>query len=289
MSKGSKSSQHLQKQRKTKRGRSSARGPSTSELARAREKPAREARSDLPITKMNAKLRHECAKLKSQIASVEKNDIRGRHPIAIRLRKIRDRKKDYGEGAIEALAAELGHVRGTLYRWAKVADAWTTAVVIAKLLTRSSEYSLTWSHLEEIAQSTDAAERTTLVELVCNEGLTVREVRERIRTGVVQDDVPVDAADDVTLNISKMTRYAKRITMDQANWHDTLAKIARAPPKPGFVVSLKEAREACLRVQNGWSAILQEIDTVLRGADQVDASPVLPPAVDGTGLRAAPM
>lgn len=94
--------------------------------------------------------------------------------------KVKSEDARYGKKAVETLAKELKLDRATLYRWAKVATAWTKSD-FAKIAARRSPKSglpLTWSHLEVLSDVENTKRRGELLEQALSEALTVVELRD---------------------------------------------------------------------------------------------------------------
>lgn len=118
-----------------------------------------------------------CDRVRTLLATAERNDILARYEVAVLVKGVKDSAK-YGEDAISKMALALRRDRSVLYRYAAVADTWTKAEfkeLVAK--SKSDESTLTWSHLELLAAVEDGRVRRALVERSQREAMTLGQLR----------------------------------------------------------------------------------------------------------------
>jgi hypothetical protein len=81
----------------------------------------------------------------------------------------------YGDGAVSLLAAAIGETTPRLYRFAKVAEAWSRAEV-RQLLAQG----VTWSHLVALVWHAEPKDRASWLVRIKREGLSVRDLEIRL-------------------------------------------------------------------------------------------------------------
>ncbi|MCM2333469.1 MAG: hypothetical protein NDI82_05930 [Anaeromyxobacteraceae bacterium] len=141
------------------------------------------AGADGAMSRELAKVVAKLKKLKRELELGWKRDVLNTYEFGAVTNKVKSEDARYGKKAVETLAKELKLDKATLYRWAKVATAWTKSD-FAKIAGRRSPKSglpLTWSHLEILSDVENAKRRGKLVEQALAEALTVVDLRSLIK------------------------------------------------------------------------------------------------------------
>lgn len=132
-------------------------------------------------------LRSALNRLRDELNDADREDVMARYAVASICVEVKDETK-YGEKGLDFLESELDMGHSTLYRYAKVAEAWTYEE-FQKLAARlnAKGRTLSWSHWELLAAQKDGRRRSALLDRTLKESLSVRDLESLIReTAAVQ-------------------------------------------------------------------------------------------------------
>lgn len=236
------------------------------------------------LDKMKSPLRKEYGRIKAILAKGERSFSLVRHEVGIIVNKIRTARGKYGGEAVEQLAKALDYDASSLYRWADVANAWTTRAAIKGVLAlpNSEGDPLTWCHFETLAKL-GARKRGTFLERALSECLSVGKLREAIRQDGSErgaEQVSAGAGGTVTgaAGIMKLTAHLESVASEQAKWEEALAAIPEAG-SPDLIKTLEHARDVQTRLRDTCTALLNRVEAVLSDRKRPRAVPLAPAPV----------
>ena len=128
-----------------------------------------------------ARLATECAVIRTLLAQAVRDEVATRYRIGVRVCVVKRAPDRFGKHGVEWLASQLGLGRGTLYRYAAVAENWTDAELraLATRLTPQGE-PLSWSHMVALTRVLGRGSRRRLASTCISAGWTVRELTKQI-------------------------------------------------------------------------------------------------------------
>jgi hypothetical protein len=175
---------------------------------------------------ITAALVAECAAIRALLAQAVRDEVTIRHEIGTRVRNAKLKTGIYGDHAVEWLANELGLARGTLYRYAMVAENWSVEDVKALSLrvNRLGE-PLTWSHLVALTRVAGPTSRRELADQCLAAAWTVRELTDEILAqagGSGASSQETDATDSVRAALTEGITGASRFTILLGIFHEAL-------------------------------------------------------------------
>jgi hypothetical protein len=102
---------------------------------------------------MDRVLRERCDAIEALFESADSDEVATRYRVGALVQEVRDTKGTYGEKGVEKIAARLKRHRGTLYRYAAVADLgpWRELRPNTKEKSRDGHV-LSWAHWLELAR-----------------------------------------------------------------------------------------------------------------------------------------
>jgi hypothetical protein len=111
----------------------------------------------------------------------EQADVPARYKLALIASQLKD-EEEFGKDALDRMDEELGLGTSTLYRYAKVPEAWAAeAFKPASERLNSKGLPLTWSHWELLATVTDKDKREALLDTALTESLNVRDLASAVK------------------------------------------------------------------------------------------------------------
>jgi hypothetical protein len=121
---------------------------------------------------MRPALRDACDAIGEALAKVGPEDVMVRWRLGALVRASQGAPNKYGNGAVNQIASRLAFSPATLYRFAKVADAWTLDDLSALLAMRGTNgLPLRWMHVVVLA-SVASHRRDPLVQKALSEGMS---------------------------------------------------------------------------------------------------------------------
>lgn len=161
-------------------------------------------------------------KVKTLLVRANRHDVLARYEVSVLLRNVMADAK-YADNAITQMQSEVGLSKQSLYRIARVAQAWPESE-FGELVKRpnSKGWPLTWSHFELLAM-TDLARRTDLFELALAESLTVAELVVAVKAkNPSQSSVSLDTATDAhgQTFAADLNRWVLEIEEEMGIWND---------------------------------------------------------------------
>jgi hypothetical protein len=212
-----------------------------------------------------------CQEAREALANAAQNDALARYKVGAIACKVKDDAK-YGANALEQLEAELGLDDKTLYRYAKVAEAWTEAEFkeTSKLL-NARGLPLTWSHYELIAKIADDEARDALTKRVLEACHTSRALRVEMMASKVESQeaksetkkgtpkAAIMAFASLVKTIGSVSRDA--VVCERKSLPGLKASRAKLPKKDH--ARLREARKRMEEIKAIFDRLAHEVDDVL--------------------------
>lgn len=189
---------------------------------------------------------------------------------------VTQKRARYGDGAVARIADALGIHVSVLYKCQKVAVAFSPAEY-RKLCAKRTPAGLpvfTWSHLEVLAAERDARRRSTLVDEVEEEHLSVRELREEKRAVAAPQDQPTPRCTPTYIReVQELNRQADALARHE-DWALVLQKITDATPET--IPLLRTALDLQRRIRVESDTIIGLIQGALERAEHERTPPSAP-------------
>ncbi|HEX7604566.1 MAG TPA: DUF1016 N-terminal domain-containing protein [Polyangiaceae bacterium] len=131
---------------------------------------------------MNPALQRRCAAIQKWLVRAASDDVQMRYRVGQLLVDTRKQEQVYGANPVGQLSLALRRPVSTLYRYASVAECWSSKEMkaLAGKLNVFGE-PLSWSHWVELSQVRSREARERLRERTLAEGLSVRELAHAVR------------------------------------------------------------------------------------------------------------
>lgn len=197
------------------------------------------------VGKMNEPLKDACEEIQKVLDDLGNVDIRARHKVGTIVAGVEADKGKYGTKAIAKIAEVLDYSTNRLYEAAVVADTWPESQ-ITKLIDQQNSirgHNLTWSHLVTLSTLNDDCLRTSLIDRIRSEGLTVRELAKEIKGG----DPAADEEDARTMMVSQVLRRMKAevetVVAKAEHWRELFANARKVNGSDSGTAGMLKLRE----------------------------------------------
>jgi hypothetical protein len=160
------------------------------------------SRAERAFQRMTLELQARCDRVREALATVGSDDVKARYKLGALVNEIQQDPDKYGKRGVSQLARALGYDKTLLYRHAKVAECWGLKD-LSDLQRRkgATGLSVSFSQLQLIATSASSAsakKREKYIELVLAEGLSVRELKRRLKATTTPAIPQPSASPDAT-------------------------------------------------------------------------------------------
>ncbi len=241
------------------------------------------------VDRVKGPLEDECEAIRSLLTHGDREDVRVRHEVGVRLCVIKANTDRYGDHAVERLASALRFPARVLYRCATVAEVWTAEGLDAVMArTNAAGGRLSWSHLVALTRCASSVSRRAILEQCLRESWSVRELSAHVARQVPQ--TPDSAAHGAHADVPVKVAFAEGIV--QASRADASLRVlvraldAGGDDDAGDAFTLARAIVAVERLTQGATATLARLKELQRAAATVRRAPE--PARDGARYRPVP-
>jgi hypothetical protein len=216
------------------------------------------------VKAMTPALRAEYEKLRKMLANSERQEVHVRHTIGLVVARVRGARAKYGSDAVGQLERALGLDENTLRRYERIATTWT-APQISTVLKRTNPYGrpLSWSHLDVLAEVTDAKKREDLLDQALRDGLSVRELAGRVRgrmLSVVEDASESAVRRPLLSAVREMTARAENVVVSASTWEKSVFAHLGQETSPEVNESLQKAKAVYMQLRGVCDEILGRIE-----------------------------
>ncbi|WP_434043943.1 MULTISPECIES: hypothetical protein [Sorangium] len=234
------------------------------------------SRAERALQKMTTALRKECDKIREALASAGTDDAKARYRLGALVNTIQEDAEKYGKRGVEQLAVVLGYDKTLLYRHARVAACWSLKE-LSELLQRESVTGipLSFSHLQLLATVTSSKKREKYVDVVLNQGLSVRKLK-RLLTPRVKPEAEASSSTPDAARALRGLRVAsenwlQRVKLLEA---EILPALQSGPPPPEMLPEYQKT----LAQQQELAEQLNKLMDVFRSWVEPEASDAAPPS-----------
>jgi hypothetical protein len=205
------------------------------------------------VDKLPDELHSAYFEINKALSREEENKVLARYEIGRQVFAVRRAPRRYGSDAVERLAKALAVSASRLYSYCAVASQWPP-VEFGKIADRRDAVRgrpISWSALTEIAGVADSNVQKELIEVVIEEGLSVRELRQRRAELLGHEiaDAPT-APRSVVMALGEITKLAHVILQRRDAWEEGIfAALEGLGPEdnPAAVLSQLEQAETAQR------------------------------------------
>lgn len=206
-------------------------------------------------------------KVKTLLARADHNDVLARYEVSVILKNVMADAK-YGENAIAKMQSEIGLKKQSLYRIARVAQAWPE-VEFSELANRvnKNEWPLSWSHFELLASIDES--RNQMVERALAESLTVAELAAAIKptaSVLVAEGMPPMKPEPQLA--AELERWVEDFEQKTVTWGDRLRVDAEIAMKDMDEAGIENFRATASRLKKDAMyliAVAESLERVLEG------------------------
>ncbi|WP_437656776.1 hypothetical protein [Sorangium sp. So ce1182] len=233
------------------------------------------SRAERALQDMTAALRRECEKLRADLASAGTDDAKARYRLGALVNTIQEDADKYGKRGVEQLARALGFDKTLLYRHAKVASCWSLKELSELLQSESvTGLPISFSHLQLLATVTNSKKREKYVEVVLNQGLSVRKLKRLL--------APRAKPEAEASSTPGAARALRRLRVASENWlqrvklleAEVLPALQSGPPPPEMLPEYQKT----LAQQQELAEQLNKLMAVFRSWIEPEASDAAPPS-----------
>jgi hypothetical protein len=222
--------------------------------------------------------------LRGLLARAVRDDARTRYQVGSLLCRVKNRREEYGEHAVERLAQKLAIAAATLYRYATVAESWSPEeIAIAVDQANARGEPLSWSHLVALARVETPELRAELLERCLAESWHVRELVRNVAEalGEAAKDRASASAEPGTMGevLEQNVARASLVSQELTTLLETLGERAS---------ELATNRDLLGRALTTCEELGRKVETALGWLRQVSSPPNVEPATPSTRALGGP-